>query len=276
MDIFYEVVVQRNASAYDTTRAFTITVDDGGGNSVVEGQTLYIEHLVSQNRNSTDSVTGPDTVYVGQQVTWVIEAGTATQGYEELEHYLTLCPDIYRLDSVVTNLPNPDPPGSSFDYDTFWGDGCPWDTTTNSGCASNATKYGGDPITYQYNVTIIGAGTCDLYDMVYDFSGSSFHYNSNYPDVLLSVTALEPPDLQLTKTVSAGPYYQGDSITYTLTLQNTGGGPASNIVVYDVVPAEVSVTTVTPQTGSWAAPNWSDPNPGKRGIYHADHCGNVD
>ena len=217
-DIYYSVRVARDSNAYDETAVYTITVTDGT-NTVVEGQTLYVEHLVSQNRNSTTTISGPTWVEVGNTYIWTVDASTATNGYEEIEHFLTFCPDVYRLDSVVTNYSRPNPPGLSYDYDTFWGDGCTWNTDTNV-CGAGTVKYGGSTIQYEYHVTIIGPGSCTLYDMVYDFSGSSFHYNSDYLDVSLNVVA--GADLGITKTDSPDPVTVGDNVTYTVTIHNYG------------------------------------------------------
>ncbi|MBN1121867.1 MAG: hypothetical protein JXJ17_12365, partial [Anaerolineae bacterium] len=187
-DIYYSVRITRDVAAYDTTRRWQISVTDGDS-TVSTGQQLYVELLISQNRNSTSSITGPTSVLVGNSYTWTVDATTATNGYNEIEHYLTFCPSVYRLDSVTAQYSAPKP----FTTDTFWQDGCNWDTANNTnrttGCSG--VKYGGD-IIYNYNVTIVGAGACTLRDMVYDFSGSSYHYNTDYPDVTLNITAYEP------------------------------------------------------------------------------------
>ena len=75
-DFYFEVVVSRTAAAYDTTRAYHISVsaDDVAAVNTPAGRELYVEHLVSQNRNSVQAITGPGglgdppatTVFVGE------------------------------------------------------------------------------------------------------------------------------------------------------------------------------------------------------------------
>src|SRR4030043_413915 len=67
-----------------------------------------------------------------------------------------------------------------------WGWGTPTPsnspaTRPNYRACTSTGKYGGD-IVVAYNVTIIGGGgtTQTLNTLIYDFSGSSYHYNSDF------------------------------------------------------------------------------------------------
>ncbi len=64
-------------------------------------------------------------------------------------------------------------------------------------------------------------------------------------------------DLELTKTLTTlGPYNLGDTITFVIEVTNNGPSTVSNIVVTDVIPAQIGVTSVVPSVGNWSAPTW--------------------
>src|SRR5215216_5229902 len=57
-DLYYEVAVTRNAAAYDHTRRYHITATAAtlGVVSTPTPRELYVEHLISQNRNTVSDV----------------------------------------------------------------------------------------------------------------------------------------------------------------------------------------------------------------------------
>jgi uncharacterized repeat protein (TIGR01451 family) len=59
-------------------------------------------------------------------------------------------------------------------------------------------------------------------------------------------------DLMLTMTDSPDPVQTGQNLTYTLTVQNTGTAPASNVVVTDTLPGGVTFGSATSSQGSCA------------------------
>ncbi|MBD3374788.1 DUF11 domain-containing protein [candidate division KSB1 bacterium] len=69
-------------------------------------------------------------------------------------------------------------------------------------------------------------------------------------------------DLELTKIADKSSYYSNEEITFTLTLENTGRKTANTILVRDAIPADLSVSDVTPSMGSWSFPDseWSLPS----------------
>jgi uncharacterized repeat protein (TIGR01451 family) len=60
-------------------------------------------------------------------------------------------------------------------------------------------------------------------------------------------------DLAITKIGSPNPVVAGTNVTYTINVSNGGPSIATNVVVKDTIPAEVSVLTVTPSTGTCTA-----------------------
>ncbi|TWU03904.1 SpaA isopeptide-forming pilin-related protein [Neorhodopirellula pilleata] len=69
-------------------------------------------------------------------------------------------------------------------------------------------------------------------------------------------------DLSLTKTVSDASPNVDDPVSFTLTLTNSGGSAATNVVVEDRLPAGLVLTGNTPSTGTFNASNrrWSIPS----------------
>src|SRR6185503_20161988 len=111
-DAYFEAQVTRNAAAFDTTRRYHIGVSDGIDTaSTPVPRELYVEHLISQNRNSitgikVDGATVPAGGSVGMVVgnTYVVEldGGTATQGYNQFEAFINLSNAVFQILSVKT------------------------------------------------------------------------------------------------------------------------------------------------------------------------------
>ncbi|KAA2218149.1 DUF11 domain-containing protein [Maribacter flavus] len=65
------------------------------------------------------------------------------------------------------------------------------------------------------------------------------------------------PDIQLIKTADQTMINEGENITFTITVQNFGVDPATNLVVTDALPTGLSLLSASPSTGSWTSPNWN-------------------
>ena len=95
-DFYFNVSVQKLKDAFDTSRAYHIDITSDGGTSLSTptSRQLFVEHLVSQNRNQITAITGPGgvaaetTVFVGQTYTYELHGSTATNGYEQLEAFV--------------------------------------------------------------------------------------------------------------------------------------------------------------------------------------------
>jgi uncharacterized repeat protein (TIGR01451 family) len=61
---------------------------------------------------------------------------------------------------------------------------------------------------------------------------------------------LEAPDLSLTKSAAAGDYETTDTLTYTIDVANAGPGGATDVIVTDNLPDEVSYESATPTSGT--------------------------
>ena len=88
-DAYFEVQVSQVAAAFDTVRRYHVTATDGTGSaSTPTPRELYVEHLISQNRNAVtgvklDGVTIPPggamNLVVGNTYAIELDDGTATQ-----------------------------------------------------------------------------------------------------------------------------------------------------------------------------------------------------
>lgn len=202
-DSYFEIEITRTAAAYNTTRGFRIdaTADTLGVVSTPAARELYVEKLVSQNRNSVNSIAlngvnvpfgGGMTLTVGNTYTIDLTASTATNGYEQIESFINLPNVIFQTLSVATTYTAP----AGYTGDKLYEDGCTWDPVVGSPTYRSclATGKTGGNVTMRYVVKILsGAGTSrNLNTLIYDYSGSSYHYNNDFSTTFV-VANIVPP-----------------------------------------------------------------------------------
>jgi uncharacterized repeat protein (TIGR01451 family) len=264
VDLYYPVTVTRTSSAYDTSRRYHISVSATGVSTISTPapREIYVEHIISQNRNSVNSIVGPTTVFVGQTYNYTVNASTATQGYEQLEAFLNLSNVIFQVQSIATTYSSP----AGATNDKFYADACGWDnnplSVTYRSCIGPANYSGGKAggtISTTYTVKVLSAGTTTASTLILDFSGSSYHYNSDFGLAVssITITALGVPSVGLQKSVTpntAAQLIPGADLAYTIAFTNTGTAGASSLVVTDPIPANTdfklgSVTSSLGTTG---------------------------
>src|SRR4051794_4515739 len=197
-DFYYNVAVTRDPAAYNTARGYHIsaTADSLGTVSTPAPRELYVEKILSQNRNSDLSITGPSTVQVGGTYTYHLTSSSSPGGYDELESYLTFSVN-YRVVSVKTTYTQP--VGGT--NDTIYADSGGWDN--NPASPNYRTAVGpvnprypsgvGGIINTDFTVTILSAGTVSVSGLILDHSGSSFHYNADTGTLAQAVTLTDSP-----------------------------------------------------------------------------------
>ena len=150
-------------------------------------------------------------------------ASTATNGYEQIESFINFPNFIFQVNSVVatyTANAGTDPDALT----KLYADGCSWENDPNSpnyrSCLSTG-KYGGD-VTMKYNVTIIGGGgtTQTLNTLIYDFSGSSYHYNADFSTSARIANITDPTAMTISKSFAPDPIIVGGTSTLTFTIGN--------------------------------------------------------
>jgi uncharacterized repeat protein (TIGR01451 family) len=263
VDFYFTVVVTRTSAAYNTTRRYHITAsgDTVSSVSTPTPRELYVEHLISQNRNSVTSITGPTTVYVGQTYTYTLNASTATQGYEQLEAFLELPSSIFQVQSIATTYSAP----SGATNDKFYADACGWDNNPLSGtyrsCIGPANYSGGKAggtISTTYTVKVIATGSVTSGALIQDFSGSSYHYNSDYGAKIISITSLPPP-LTLSKSANPTTMTTGGTVTYRLRLSNTGSFDMTVSDFVDTLPTSPGSANYTNNSSTYNGAGISNP-----------------
>jgi uncharacterized repeat protein (TIGR01451 family) len=266
VDLYYPVTVTRTSLAYNTARRYHIAVSATGFPTISTPtpREVYVERIISQNRNSVQSIIGPTTVYVGQTYNYTVNATTATQGYEQLEAFLNLSNVIFQIQGIATTYTSP----AGGTNDKFYADACGWDNNPLSGsyrsCIGPVNYPGGKAggtISTTYTVKILSTGVTTASTLILDFSGSSYHYNNDFGQGInsITITALNPlvPNVTLQKSVTPNTGAQvipDADLTYTIVFTNTGTANASNLVITDPIPANTdfklgSVTTTLGTTG---------------------------
>ena len=202
-DAYFEVEVTQVAAAYNTARRYYISATDASGTATTpKPRELFVEHLISQSRNSITGIKldgvvvpvgGAMNLKVGKTYAIELDGGTATQGYEQFEAFINFPNTIFQILSVATTYSAddsayiPGPPGTV--QDKLYADACLWENAPSSpnyracvGVAGSAGKAGGNTVVTTYTIKIIGgAGTSVMLNsLLYDFSGSSFHYNGDF------------------------------------------------------------------------------------------------
>ncbi len=273
-DFYFEIEIPRDANAYDHTREYHIEVSSTETSAISTStpREIYVEHLISQSRNSTTDVKldnvsiapgGTMTLMLGETYNIELVGSTATNGYEQIESYINFPNTIFQINSVTSTYTangGTDPDAATKVY----ADGCSWENDPNSpnyrSCLSTG-KYGGD-ITVTYNVEIIGgAGTSEtLNTLIYDFSGSSYHYNSDFSVAGRIAAIVDPSLVTIDKNFAPDPTSVTGTSTLTFTLSNPN----------DVAISGASFTDTFPNIGAGAPGDMVVASPA---TYSTNSCG---
>ena len=283
-DFYFEVTVTRNSSAYEKTRDYHINVTADGPISVntPDNRQIYVEHLISQNRNSTNEIyydTVPSTtrtkvlpggtmaLLVGETYKIELYGSTATQGYNQLEDFINFPNTVFQVLSVASHYSADSSTYVANSSDKLYADGCLWDNDTTSptykSCIGSDGKIGGS-ISTTYTVKIIGgAGASQsLGTLIYDFSGSSFHYNSDFASSSFFVTVSTPASM--TKSFSPSTITtSGGTLVLSVTINNSIGTQLNNVSLTDTFPSGITVAAtpnVTTSAGC-VSPSFSPHSP---------------
>ena len=239
-DYYFNVQITRSAASFNQTRQFVITATSTNAASVAtpSPREIYVEKLVSQNRNSVLAISGPTSVFVGDTVTYVYTTKTATGGYEQLENFIIWPNTIFRVLQAASTYLQPAGAVNSAVY----ADACGWDsnpanTATYRSCTGpvNYTSgKAGDNISTTFVLQVLAVGTSAASGMVHDFSGSSYHYNSDYGAITLNVTAKKRTvDFVITKTNATNTVYFNTTTSYSIVVTNSGPDAAVTTTISD-------------------------------------------
>ena len=250
VDFYYEVSITRNSAAYNHTRRYHITASANSIPTVstVTPREVFVEHLVSQSRNSNFALElngtpipagGEMNLYVGQTYTIKLGSYTATNGYEQIETFINFPNTIFQVLSVVSTY-SATSGGGITPTDKLYNDACTWVNDPNDPNYRSCVTVGkaGGTIYNTYTIKIIGGGGTrqTLTNLIYDFSGSSYHYNSDYTTSARFGNIIDPTSLTMAKS-------------FVPATTNTGGVSALTITIYN------------PNTAALSGLNFTDPLP---------------
>lgn len=262
-DAYFEAEVTRSSSAYNKTRDYVITATDDGGATIVStpsNRELFVEYLISQSRNSVTNMQlssdgtsytdvaagGTMTLMVGSTYWIKLYASTATNGYEQLETFINFPNTIFQVESVnTTYTADTTTRVDGTGHDQLYADGCYWinNTTDDNYRSCLDTGKAGGEIVVTYQIKILKVPDAPLVNpeplqtLVYDFSGSSFHYNADFSSsvrfakiVNASIEKSFTP-----KTLNPNTTPRGTS-TLTFTVNNPGPAQINNFNFVDNLP----------------------------------------
>jgi LPXTG-site transpeptidase (sortase) family protein len=269
-DFYFEVSVTRHpvsGTSYDKTRRYTIDVVADGpiSLSTPTPREIYVEHLISQNRNSTDNIkldgvtvaaNGTMMLQVGNTYTIELDASTATQGYNQLEDFINFPNTVFQVLSVQSHYSADSSGYVANSSDKLYADACLWDNDPNSptyrSCIGSDGKIGGT-ISTIYTVKIIGGtgSTQALNTLIYDFSGSSYHYNSDFSSQVRYAAISSP--LGLSKSFTPASIPSGGTSTLSIAITNSSSSQVDGVSLTDILPSspdQMSVASIPAPTTS--------------------------
>ncbi|SFW69678.1 Ig-like domain-containing protein, partial [Cellulophaga fucicola] len=131
---------------------------------------------------------------------------------------------------------------------------------SGSGCLGSTITLTETFDTYQwYNdgVAIPGATSgsytpTEIGEHYVNVSKSGCDYNSNVIQVFYC-----DPDIYINKTSDKTTISEGETVTFTITVESLGLDNTTNLVITDALPTGLTLTSATPSKGTWSAPNWN-------------------
>lgn len=242
-----------------------------------------MELLVSQNRNATTNISyaqvasanaptaggltgvppgGNLPLVVGNFYDIRLDASTATNGYEQLESFVNFSNAIFRIIRVSsTYTANSATSRVGTPHDRLYADGCRWQPDPNSLQYRSCLDVGkaGGTISNTYRVQILAAsgGTQTLNSLIYDFSGSSYHYNSDFTAGARTFTATAAAQSTISKAFSPTSILVTGTSTLTITINNPNGAAVSGYGFSDALPTNVSVAAVPVVTSGCGTPTFT-------------------
>jgi uncharacterized repeat protein (TIGR01451 family) len=257
-DAYFEVEVNQVAASYDTTRRFHISATDSVTSATAStplSRELYVEHLISQNRNGITTVKlngtaipagGAMTLLVGKTYDIELDGYTATQGYNQLEGFINFPNTIFQVLGVNTTYTANTSPYVASPSTQLYANSCLWDDNINSptyrSCIGGDSKAGGT-VTTVYTVKILsGGGTSQtLNTLLDDFSGSSYHYNADYSAGARIANIVSPAVATINKTFSPKAIAPGATSLLSFKLSNPTADALTGVNFTDAFPAGLAV-----------------------------------
>jgi len=265
VDAYFELKLNRSAAAFGQSREYLIQASDGVESaSSPNSRAIHVEYLVSQNRNTTSQIRygqqqdQSDWVVLGDggginlaiDQTYFIELTTQTStAYEELQSFVTLSNTIFQVVSVSTTYSNLTAPPSRVPIPNprLWADGCLWDSDLDSpnylSCLADGKAGGVVVTTYEIRIISSGGDSVGLEALIYDRSGGSYHYNTDYSESPGSINTYDPTDSGLSKRFVPDTIGIGGTSRLRFTISNPNPIEVSGYNFIDNLPAGLEVAS---------------------------------
>jgi hypothetical protein len=270
--VIFETTIDRSASSRGKSRDYQITLSaDGGVSASGPQRQLYVKKLVSQNRNSAKKLAGaggcnlaytvcdpaPANLLVGHTYTYRFYAETST-AYQQIEAFTMFPGSLVQVTSTGSTYSNPAGATSS----SLYGDACGWNAASRT-CVGPANITGGKAggrtiVTYVLKAVSPGSAAASTFKpVIYDFSGASYHYNSDYTTFSLMTSSLTVRYELGTTILGSGKVTSSPAGTLTdgsSSGVNCGGAGTTCSVGYD---PSTSVTLTAQPLGGDSFVGWS-------------------
>ncbi|MGH9458525.1 MAG: hypothetical protein ACRD2J_12910, partial [Thermoanaerobaculia bacterium] len=213
---------------------------------------------------------------VGETYVIQLRGGTATQGYNQFEAFINFPNTIFQILDVDTTYSADDSPYVDNPADKLYADACLWDADPNSptyrSCVGGDFKAGGSNAVTTYTVKILSGGGSSqaLNTLLYDFSGSSFHYNADYAVEARIANIIDPATSGISKAFSPNPAPVDAVTTLTITLTNPNAGALDGYTFVDNLPVGLAVAATPNASTSGCGTPTFNPAAGATTLTFAD------
>lgn len=263
-DAYFEVTLVRNDLAFYTARRYYIQAGDPpSGPTTPQPRELYIEKLVSQARNaivdlkfgsSPSTLTsvpagGSFSLVKGSTYYIQMDSYTATQGYEQLETFSTLPNTVFQVLSVTTTYTANSTTHLLSPHDMLYSDACQWESDPGSpnylSCLASGKIGGKISVLYEVKIIDVGLGSQTINSLIYDLSGASYHYNSDYDSGARTANLIDPSNISIKKSFNPSTTNVGGTSTLIFTITNPNAGAIGGLNFTD----DLSTVAVNPVGG---------------------------
>ena len=230
------------------------TVDAGKGGSSIVNVTTAAKGNQTDQTTVGDNLSASISVSSAELVTIInVDNGTPSEG--ELITYSITVNNQGSSDATNVLLTSNLPSGVTFDSFV-----APTGTNFNKGSGlwtlGNISAHTTKTLLIKATVNIATGGT-KITNTTTAATGDQSDPNAVLDTLSNTITVSNTADIVVSKTVNNSTPNVGDTVTYTITVENKSGAQVNNFVLTDVLPNGLTFGTVTVTKGSWTSPNWN-------------------
>jgi LPXTG-site transpeptidase (sortase) family protein len=257
-EVYFTVRITRHTDAFENTRQYHMQVNVNG---VAEATTptpreIYVERFFSTPGITTESISGPAQVFIGQTVQYVVISDIGNDGFDQLQHILQFSASLFRLVSVSASYETPE----NATNDRPYANACGWiedpdnqdDYRTCAGDNQFAGGVVGGSVTTTYTLETLSAGSTSLSQLITGLQGEEFLYNVGQPATPFNVTiqnATATPTITPTPTTTSTPASPTPTPTFTGTIRPSPGATKLISPTQAAINQTMTFTIVVRNTG---------------------------